>query len=143
MEKHQLTINASINAPLAKVWAALTQPEQIKQYMFGTQVVTDWVPSHPIRFHGEWQGKPYEEKGLIVDVIDQQKIAYSYWSVFFGLLDLPENHQTVTYTIESQGENTLLTVSQTNIFSQQMKDHSEKNWQAIVAGLKSLIESPV
>jgi len=31
-----------INAPVARVWQALVDPHMIKQYMFGTDVVTDW-----------------------------------------------------------------------------------------------------
>ena len=34
------TIN--IDAPTSKVWDALTKPELIKQYLFGTEVTTDW-----------------------------------------------------------------------------------------------------
>lgn len=34
--------STSIDAPPATVWEALVNPEMIKQYMFGTNVVTDW-----------------------------------------------------------------------------------------------------
>ena len=32
----------TINAPAGKVWQALTDPAQIKQYLFGTNTVSDW-----------------------------------------------------------------------------------------------------
>lgn len=32
----------TINAPAEKVWSALVNPEAIKQFMFGTNVATDW-----------------------------------------------------------------------------------------------------
>ena len=38
----------SINVPVAKVWEALVTPETIKQYMFGTDVVSDWKEGGPI-----------------------------------------------------------------------------------------------
>jgi uncharacterized protein YndB with AHSA1/START domain len=38
----------SINTPTAKVWNALTNPEVIKQYMFGTNVISDWREGSPI-----------------------------------------------------------------------------------------------
>lgn len=47
----------TINAPVAKVWEALVSPAMIKQYMFGTNVVTDWKEGSPIVWRGEWQGK--------------------------------------------------------------------------------------
>lgn len=38
--------SVSINTSRAKVWNALGNPEAIKQYMFGTNVVSDWRESH-------------------------------------------------------------------------------------------------
>jgi Activator of Hsp90 ATPase homolog 1-like protein len=37
-----------ISASREQVWTALTDPEQIKKYMFGSQVVTDWEQGSPI-----------------------------------------------------------------------------------------------
>ena len=31
-----------INAPVTKVWDALTNTKLIKKYMFGTEAVSDW-----------------------------------------------------------------------------------------------------
>lgn len=47
----------TINAPLEKVWKALTEPEIVKQYFFGTDLVTDWKVGSPIIFQGEWEGQ--------------------------------------------------------------------------------------
>ena len=44
----------AINAPASKVWDALTKPELIKQYLFGTEVKTDWQVGGPITYKGEW-----------------------------------------------------------------------------------------
>jgi len=38
----------TINAPRAKVWDAFVNPAVIKQYMFGTNVVSDWKVGSPI-----------------------------------------------------------------------------------------------
>jgi uncharacterized protein YndB with AHSA1/START domain len=42
----------TIAAPVEKVWDALTRPELIKQYFFGTETETDWTPGNPIYFRG-------------------------------------------------------------------------------------------
>ncbi|MBC7885478.1 MAG: SRPBCC domain-containing protein [Saprospiraceae bacterium] len=47
--KYQTIIKASV----AKVWDALTNPEVVKQYFFGTDLVTDWKVGSPIIFQGE------------------------------------------------------------------------------------------
>ena len=52
----------TITAPVTEVWQALVNPKMIKQYMFGTNVVTDWKEGSPIVWQGEWQGKAYEDK---------------------------------------------------------------------------------
>jgi hypothetical protein len=39
-----------INAPVSKVWQALVNPKIIKQYLFGTDVITDWKVGSPITY---------------------------------------------------------------------------------------------
>jgi uncharacterized protein YndB with AHSA1/START domain len=51
----------TLKAPAGKVWEALTKPELIQQYLFGTQVSTDWQVGSPVTYRGVWQGKPYED----------------------------------------------------------------------------------
>ena len=58
--------SVTINAPSERVWDALVNPEAIKQYMFGTGVVTDWREGSPIIWQGEWQGRAYEDEGVIL-----------------------------------------------------------------------------
>lgn len=57
--------HVTINAARAKVWNALVNPEAIRQYMFGTNVTSDWRQRSPIIWKGEWQGKSYEDKGAV------------------------------------------------------------------------------
>ena len=65
---HVATAETEIEASPAEVWKALTDPELIKKYMFGSEVVTDWQPGSPITWKGEYEGKPYEDKGEILEV---------------------------------------------------------------------------
>src|SRR5216684_1074674 len=89
----------SINAPAAKIWEALTKPELIKQYLFGTQVTTDWKVGSPIIYKGEWQGKSYEDKGKILKIEPNKLIVSTYWSSMSGMPDAPENYKTVSYEL--------------------------------------------
>ena len=38
----------TIDAPVERVWDALVNPGIIKQYMFGTEVFSDWEEGSPI-----------------------------------------------------------------------------------------------
>jgi uncharacterized protein YndB with AHSA1/START domain len=55
----------TINATASKVWEALTKPELVKQYLFGTEVTSDWRVGSPITYTGIWEGKKYQDKGKI------------------------------------------------------------------------------
>jgi uncharacterized protein YndB with AHSA1/START domain len=55
----------TISAPVEKVWAAITEPDLRKRWFFGVDTETNWQPGSPIVHRGEWEGKPYEDKGEI------------------------------------------------------------------------------
>jgi uncharacterized protein YndB with AHSA1/START domain len=103
-----------INASAAQVWNALTDPELIKQYLFGTQVITDWKVGSPITYKGVWEGKPYEDKGQIVSVAPEKLLVSTYWSAFTGMPDEPENYSTVRYELAPEGDGTRITIIQDN-----------------------------
>ena len=47
----------------------LTSPEAISRFMFGAKVDTDWEEGSPITWTGEYEGKPYQDKGEILEVV--------------------------------------------------------------------------
>lgn len=136
--KAEASIN--IHAPASKVWDALIDPELIKQYLFGTTVSTDWKKGSPITYSGEWQGKQYEDKGKIIEIIPGEMLETTYWSSMGGTEDMPENYANVKYEIEPQGDETKLTITQTNIASEQSAKHSEGNWTIVLNNIKELLE---
>lgn len=140
--KTELTLKKSysIKAPASKVWDALTKPELIKQYFFGTETEATWKKGSPIFFRGEWEGKPYEDKGTIIDIVPEKLIHYTYWSSFFGTEDKPENYKNIRYELSSSNGETILTISQDGFESQEKVDHSEGNWDGVIGGLKKLVE---
>lgn len=122
-----------------KVWEHLTNPKLIEQYFFGTNVETDWVPGHPIFFRGEWQGKPYEERGKVLEFKPPEKLSYLFWSSFSGLPDLPENYQEVTMQLRPEQGRTLLAVTQE--CPPEKTADCESNWRVVLEGLKKQVES--
>jgi uncharacterized protein YndB with AHSA1/START domain len=130
-----------INASAAKVWDAITNPALIKQYLFGTEVVSDWKVGSPILYKGEWQGKSYEDKGTILQFEPEKVFASTYWSSMGGLSDVPENYNTVTYILAPKGDATEITLTQDNIATEASREHSEQNWKSVLEGLKKLVEA--
>jgi uncharacterized protein YndB with AHSA1/START domain len=133
-------VSTNIKATRQEVWDALTKPEIIKQYFFGTNTQTDWKPGHAIKFTGEWQGKTYEDKGTILDIEKGKLIKYSYWSSMSGIEDKPENYAILTYEISGEDDDVTVSVLQENIPDEKMKAHSEENWNKVLQGLKNLLE---
>ena len=131
----------TINAPASKVWEALTRPELIKQYMFGSDVISDWKVGSPIIYRGEWQGKPFEDKGKILQMEPGRSLVSTHWSPLSGVPDSPENYHTVSYHLSEKDGKTEVTLTQDNNANEEEKAHSEQNWKQALDGLKKLVES--
>ncbi len=132
-------VSTAINAPLAKVWDGLTNPEIIKQYMFGTNVVSNWQAGDSIVWKGEWQGKSYEDKGKILKIEKERLLQYSHFSPLSGKPDVPENYHTVTIELSGGGSQTTVTLSQDNNATEEDREHSEENLQMMLDSLKRLL----
>jgi uncharacterized protein YndB with AHSA1/START domain len=141
--KNNITGHAEITiaAPVHHVWNALTRPELIKKYFFGTNTETDWKVGSPIKFRGEYEGKKYHDKGTILAVEQDKLIRYDYWSSMSGIEDKPENYVTITYRLSEENGKTRLTITQENIPDEKTKKHSEENWMKVLEGLKGLVEN--
>jgi uncharacterized protein YndB with AHSA1/START domain len=132
--------SVTVHAPSERVWDALVNPEAIKQYMFGTSVVTDWCEGSPIIWQGEWQGRAYEDKGVILQLKPGRTLQYSHFSPLSGLPDKPESYHTVTIELSGKGNQTRVSLAQDNNPTEQARDHSEKNWGIMLTALKKFLE---
>jgi uncharacterized protein YndB with AHSA1/START domain len=132
--------SVTINAPRAPVWQALIDPEAIKQYMFDTNVSSDWREGSPIVWRGVWQGKPYTDKGVILQFKSGERIQYSHFSPLSGVPDKPENYHIVTIDLMDTGNQTRVTLTQNNSATEEERAHSEENWKMVLAELKKFVE---
>jgi len=123
------------------VWQALTRPELVKQYLFGTEMTADWRVGGAITYRGQWEGKPYQDKGSVLAFEPEKRLRSTYFSSLSGLEDKPENYNTVTYELAEAKGRTTLTVTQDNNPSPESAEHSAKNWAMVLEGLKKLVES--
>ncbi len=126
---------------MSKVWDALVDPDAIKRYMFGTTVTSDWREGSPITWTGEWQGKPYQDKGTLLRIRPGRTLEYTHYSPLAGLPDKPENYHTVAIELKERGGHTDVELTQDNNSTEEAREHSEKNWAAMLDGLKKLVES--
>jgi uncharacterized protein YndB with AHSA1/START domain len=131
----------TIHATKREVWEALTDPDKVKQYMHGTEMLTDWKEGSPIFWRGEWKGKPYEDKGTVLAVEPQKVLKYTHWSPMGGSEDRPENYHTVTYKLQGEDGTTKLTLTQdNNATKEEAEQMANDNWGPVLQGLKETVE---
>ena len=140
-KKFTAKATTTINAPASNVWDALTKPDLIKKYLFGTEVTTDWKVGGPITYKGEWEGKEYEDKGKILEFNPEKSLVSTHWSPLSGVPDVPENYHTVTYQLSEKDGKTEVTIIQDNNATEDEKAHSEQNWRTVIDGMKKLLEN--
>ncbi|MDX1774518.1 uncharacterized protein YndB with AHSA1/START domain [Oceanihabitans sediminis] len=133
--------NINIQSTPKKVWDVLTNPVKIKEYLFGTEVITDWKIGSSIIFQGEYDGQRYKDKGNVIENKKNESLKYDYWSGFSGLEDKPENYSLVTYKIENLEDNSVnFTWHQQGFSSEEGKCHTEEGLNAMLEKIKELAE---
>jgi uncharacterized protein YndB with AHSA1/START domain len=139
-------VSRLIHAAPDEVWQALTQPAKLKRFFFGADVESDFRPGSPIRMRGEFNGRPYEDKGEIVEVRPRERLSFSHFSPATGEPDRPESYHLVTYDLRPSGEAaTEVTLTQANLTGgvrpsdEKMRGEYEKNWSTVLEGLERTV----
>ncbi|RYE21391.1 MAG: SRPBCC domain-containing protein [Sphingobacteriales bacterium] len=130
----------TINATPAQVWDAVTNPDKIKEYFFGTTTTSDWKEGSAINFKGQYEGTEYEDKGTIIKAEPNKVFQYSYWSSMGGSEDTPDNYAIITYTITPEADATRLEVLQEGANSEEAREHSVALWAGVLKSMKDMLE---
>jgi uncharacterized protein YndB with AHSA1/START domain len=135
------TASVTIAAPIEEVWNAVTTPHLIKRWFFGVDTETDWRVGSPLVHRGEWQGKPYEDKGTILRFEPPTTLVHTHRGPAPSAPDRPEHYQEVTWSLAERDGETTLTVAETNLPSQEAKAMSDQSWKVVLHNLKELLET--
>jgi uncharacterized protein YndB with AHSA1/START domain len=144
-----VTNTITIRASAAKVWDALTNPAQTKEYMFGCEALSDWKVGSPLIWKGNFDGvELVAVKGTIVEIQPGKFLAYTAIDPNNpSMPDLPENYLTVTYDLSEEGGETLLTATQGDYNTVADGENRYKHtvdgggWAPVLAGIKKLVET--
>jgi uncharacterized protein YndB with AHSA1/START domain len=128
-----------INANTETVWNVLTNPVEIKKWL-GVQTESDWTPGSEISFSFSWDGKDYTDKGKIIQFENEKIFSYSYWSVFSGLPDAPENYSKIEFVLVPTENGITLKLTHSDFATETMYKHSVKNWNETLDLIKKLCE---
>jgi uncharacterized protein YndB with AHSA1/START domain len=128
------------HASNSRVWNALVNPEAIREYMSGAVVTTNWKEGGAIAWKGDWRGRPYEITGTILKMVPRRRMQFTHSRLRAADPDTPEIYQTVTIDLSHRGRETDVLLSQDKNPSESVRDHSEKNWEILLAALKKYVE---
>jgi uncharacterized protein YndB with AHSA1/START domain len=137
-----------IHATASKIWDVLTNPEKIKTYLYGSNVITDWKIGSEVLFTRDrlHPKAPISEnlivdRGKILDIEKEKLLNFSFFSCMEGYPDLPENYSVVSYRLSKVGGNSVrLDYRRTNIPIEIEKINQEKFMPGMMDKIKMLAE---
>lgn len=130
-----------LNASIEEVWNALTKPELVKQWQYGSELITDWKTGNEIRFRNEWQGQVFEQWGSILEIVPNQKIKYSLFFPRPELEDKPENYFIMSYILSEESNKVKLQIIQEDNRPGAVQEEPQGDENPILQSLKTLVEN--
>ena len=127
--KPSLTLKRRLNAPPAKVYAAWTNPTQIKRWFGPTQVET-LSAAADVRVDGRYRivmrgsdGEEHDVSGVYREVVPNEKLVFTWaWRT------TPERESLVTVEFKPSGQGTELIVTHQRFADEQARDHHQQGW---------------
>ena len=135
-------ISVKVNEPLDKVWNAITNKEQMKNWYFD---VPDFEPKigNNFSFYGGDENEEYHHFCEIVDLIPNEKLKYS-WTY----PEISKEKTLVKWELKPENEGTIVTLTHKGLeafehLGENFKIHSfRKGWEDIVGkSLKEFVEN--
>jgi len=134
-----VVVERTLNAPIARVWKALTDANQMRQWYFDLKEFKPQV-GFEFEFVVEHEGNRYHHLCQVTDVVPQKKIAYS-WR-YKG----EPGDSLVTFELFGEGNKTRVKVTHTGIETfpktpAYARKNFENGWTAIIGTeLKQFVE---
>src|SRR6059058_4329860 len=133
-------VERTLSAPVARVWKALTDVDQMRQWYFDLKEFKSEV-GFEFEFVVEHEGNRYHHLCRVVEVIPEKKIAYT-WR-YKG----EPGDSLVSFELFAEGDNTKLKVTHTGIETfprtpAYARKNFEAGWTAIIGSeLKQFVEN--
>jgi len=126
-----------IRATAPDVWKALTDADLTARY-WGHRNVSDWQPGSAWEHHNVESGN-LDIVGTVLEADEPRRLVVTFADP--GNLDPPGGQSVVTFLLEEDTDVVRLTVTHENLPSMGMYGGISKGWPAVLANLKSLLET--
>ena len=137
---NEITSSTRIDAPMDRVSRAITTLSELRQWFFGVETESEWKVGSELVHRGEYQGKPYIDKGTILEFEPSRRLLHTHWSDVSGKPDTPDNYQQVAWDLAEQDGGTELTITERNLPSDEAAETSEQAWKGALRSLKEMLE---
>jgi DNA-binding transcriptional ArsR family regulator/uncharacterized protein YndB with AHSA1/START domain len=121
-----------------RLWRAITDPAETRQYYFGTEVQSDWKTGSKLVYldHGQ-----VTLDCKIVEIDPAHRLVHTF-SAVYDPEQAGDKPSRVTWEIEKMGEACRLTLIHDEFEGETKTYHDvEHGWSQILSGLKTLIET--
>ena len=138
-----IRLDIRITSSITNVWAALTEPELIGQWMLDTpvEILTEWREGGTLLERGDLHGMAFENRGKIVRLDPPHELEYTHWNTLSLIADLPENYSIIRFDLQEVGIQTHLTLTIHNLPTFEIFKHMEFYWKTALHILKQVAES--
>ncbi|MGO2038100.1 MAG: ArsR/SmtB family transcription factor [Brevibacterium sp.] len=127
-----------IRATAQQVWDALTDHEITRLYWNDVAVVSDWKVGSSWAHHAGGPDGDFDTWGKVLETDPPNKLVFTFQS---AEQSLDQEGSIASYLIEESGEVVKLTVTHTNFADSGLRTGIAKGWPAVLAGLKSYLET--
>jgi len=131
----------TVDATKEKVWDALTKPELVKHWQYGSKLITSWEVGSDIKFRTEWEGKIFEQWGQVLEFTPVELLKYSLFAPRPGLEDKPENYFIMSYVLTTENGQTKLQIIQEDTRPGAIQEEPQGAENPILQSLKKVTES--
>jgi uncharacterized protein YndB with AHSA1/START domain len=131
----------SINASPERVWDTITRAELVKQWQYGSDLITDWKVGNSIRFKTAWEDKIFEQWGKLLEIKPNELLRYSLFAPRPGLEDKPENYFEMNYVLTADNDQTKLVILQIDNRPGAVQEEPQGEENPVLQLLKKIAET--
>jgi uncharacterized protein YndB with AHSA1/START domain len=131
-----------IDAPVSRVWEALTTPELMKKWMSESEIdiLTNWKVGSPFIIRGKLHGIKFENTGTVLAFEEEKVLRYSHLSSISRLPDKPESYAVFEFLLTPIDHQTSLAFKASNFATETIDKHLAFYWNVTLEILKRMIE---
>ena len=118
----------------------ITTPSELKKWFFGVDTEADWKVGGNLVHRGEYEGKPYVDKGEILAFEPPRRLVHTHWSDVSGLADVPENYQEVAWDLTERAGGTQRPSLSGTCHPMTRRRHPSRARKGALQSLRQLVE---